>query len=81
MLEDIFGVFREVYEKISGNKKEIEQINVKLETIEEKVENHGHGTNAPPKGIKTKLNGIMTSDCIIYVRCLDLNCDLDFLSN
>ena len=52
MLEDIFGVLREVYEKISGNRKEIEQINVKLETIEEKVENHGHGTNAPPKGIK-----------------------------
>ena len=56
MLEDFFGVFREIYEKISGNRKSIEQINVKLETIEEKVENHGHmnQTNVPPAG--TRIN-------------------------
>ena len=56
MLEDIFGVFREVYEKISGNRKWIEQIDVKLETIEDKLGNHGHETNVPPTGIKNECN-------------------------
>ena len=55
MLEDIFGVFREVYERISGNRKWIEQISVKLETIEDKLGNHEHGTNVPPTGTKNRM--------------------------